>query len=88
MIGNQELLLPPHEHCSPISVLHRQVRLFEFMSDMSESGETSPVNHIFLFRCPPIPRQESIPTPDDLGIEVRRELRPVICQAAYAQVTA
>ena len=58
------------------------------MSDMSESGEASPVNHIFLLRCAPIPRQEPIPTPDDLGIEVRRELGPVICQATYAQIPA
>lgn len=58
------------------------------MSDMSESGEASPVDHIFLLRRSPIARQEPIPTPDDLGIEVRGELGPVVCQASYAQITA
>ena len=88
LVRNDKLLLPPHENGSPISVLHRQMRFFQFVSDMSESGETSPMDHVFLLRCPPVPRQEPIPTPDDLGVEVGSKLRPVVGQATYTQVTA
>jgi hypothetical protein len=86
MIWHQEPLLPPHKDSTSIPIVHRQIRPFELMFHMSESRKTLPMNHIFLLVCPPILGQKPIPTANYFCIEIRSELRPIICQAPDAKV--
>lgn len=88
VVRNQKLLLPPHENGTSIGILHRQVGLLQFMANMTESRETSPVDHVFLLGRTPVPRQEAVFAADDLCVKVRRELGPVVCQATDAQIAA
>lgn len=87
VVGNQELLFPPHEDSSSVGVFHGEVRLLELIADVPERRETAPMDHVFLLRRAPVPSQEAIPTANDLCVKVRGEFRPVICQSAYAEVS-
>ena len=87
VVGDKELFLPPHEDRSSVQgVLHRQMRLIQLILDMSERGEPSPVHHVLLLGRSPIARQEAIATSNDLRVKVRRELWPVVRQAADPEV--
>ena len=87
VVWDQEFLLPSHEHGTSVGIAHGQVRLPQFLPDMSESRETTPMHHILLFTGSPVSSQESIPTPNDFSIKVRGQFRPVVCQTANAKVT-
>jgi len=87
VVGNQELLLPPHEDGSSVSIFHDQMRLLQLVADVPESREAAPVDHVFLLGCAPVPSQEAIATANNLCVEVGGEFWPVICQAAYAEVS-
>ena len=89
VVGDQELLLPAHEDRPSVErVGHRHLRLLELVPDVAEGREPRPVHHVLLLGRAPIARQEPVPTPNDLGVEVRRELGPVVGEAADAQVPA
>src|SRR5882762_11076876 len=88
MIWNQKPLLPPHEHCTAVPITHRQVGFPQLVLDMSEGGETLPVDHIFLLVGTPVLCQKSILATNNFCIEIRGELWPVVCQTSYAEITA
>ena len=88
MVGHKELLLPPHEHSSPIGVFHGQMGFLEFVADLAKSWETTPVDHVFLLRCAPAPGEEAIAAADDLCVKEGGELGPVVGESADAEVTA
>lgn len=88
MIRNQKPFLPPHEHCTTVPIVHRQMWFLQFMLDMSEGRETLPMDHVLLFVCTPVLCQKSILVTDDLCIKIRGELGPVVCQTSYAKITA
>lgn len=79
MVRDQESLLPPHEDSATIPVTHRQKGLLQIILDMSESWETRPMDHVLLLIGAPVLCQESVSTADDFSVEIRCELRPVIC---------
>ena len=86
MVRDKESLLPAHEDGPAVVLRHGQVGPLQVVFNMSECWEALPVNHVFLFRGAPIARQEAVTTANNFGIEVGRELWPVLCQAAYSQV--
>jgi hypothetical protein len=86
MIRYQELLLPSHKDGSAIPLADRQIRFLELILDVPEGGETRPVNHVFMFTRPPVLRQESISTADNLGVKVRRKLWPIVGQPSDAKI--
>ena len=89
VVRDEELLLPAHKHCAAIErILHRQVRLLELVLDVPERGEPRPVHHILLLVCSPVPRQETIPAANNLGVEVGRQFGPVVGKTTDAQVPA
>ena len=55
---------------------------------MAEGWETRPMDHVTLLVSTPPPGQEAITTANDFCIKVGRELRPVVCEAPNAEVTA
>jgi hypothetical protein len=88
MIRNQELLLPSHEHGSPVPIVDGHEGFLRLSFRVLESREPRPMDHVFMLRRAPILRQEAIPTPNYLGIEIGREFWPVVRQALYPQVSA
>ena len=89
MVGNQELLLPAHEDRTAAErVRHGQQRLLQLRSHMTERGETGPVHHVLRLRSAPIAREEAIPAPNNLGVEVGRQFGPVVGKTTDAQVPA
>lgn len=54
---------------------------------MSECREALPVNHVLLFIGAPILGQESITTAYDFCVKISGQFRPVICQAADAEIS-
>lgn len=87
MVRHKESLFPAHENSPPVVFWHGQVRPFEFVFYVAESRESLPMHHIFLFSRAPIASQKPVATPDDLGIEISGELRPVLGQAPDTQVS-
>ena len=88
MVWDKESLLPTHKDGPAVILGHGQVRSLQFVFNMPECREALPMNHVFLFRGTPIARQEAVAAPNNFGIEIGCELWPVLCQAAYPQVTA
>ena len=88
MIRNQKSLLPSHKHRPPILVAHGQQGLFELALDMPEGRKTLPVGGVLVLGCAPILGEEAVATSDDLGVEIRRELRPVVRETPDAEVPA
>ena len=88
MIWYQKPLFPSHEHCTTISVAHGQMRFLQLVLDVSKCRETLPVDHVLLLVGTPILCQKSILATNDFCIEVRGELRPIVCQTSYAEITA
>ena len=89
VIRDKELLLPTHEDRAAVErILHRQVGLLELVLDVAERRESRPMHHVLLLIRPPVPRQETVPTADDLRIEICRQLGPVIRQATNPEVSA
>lgn len=88
MVRNQKPLLPPHKHYTTVSIAHSQVWLLQLMLDVSESGETLPVNHILLLVGTPFLCQKSILVADDFCIEICGEFWPVVGQTPYAEIAA
>ena len=87
VVGYEELLLPPHEHGSSVGILHGQVWLLQLVADVPESREAAPVDHVFLLGRTPVSGQEAIPAADDLCVKIGGEFWPIVCQAAYAEVS-
>ena len=54
---------------------------------MLERRESSPMDHVLMFRRAPVLRQEAIPTPDDFGVEIGRQFRPIVSQASNPEVS-
>ena len=78
MVWDQKLLLPSHKDRAAVSIFHRQMRFLQIISNMAESREASPMDHVFLLAGAPIPRQESVAAPNDFGIEIGGELGPIV----------
>ena len=88
MVGDQKLFLPAHEDRAAVGVLHREVGLLEVVAHVAEGREASPVDHVLLLCRAPVPGQEAVPAADDLCVEVGREFRPVVREAADSQIAA
>ena len=79
MVRDEESLLPTHKYGPAVILRHGQVRSLQLVFNVSECWEALPVNHVFLFRGAPVARQEAVTAANDFGIEVGRELWPVLC---------
>jgi hypothetical protein len=87
VVGDQETLLPSHEHGAGIAV-HREVWGLQLVLHVAEGGEAGPMHHVAFLIGAPSPRQKAISTADDFGIKVRGELGPVICKPSDTEITA
>jgi hypothetical protein len=86
MIWNQKSFLPSHEHRPAVPVLHGQQWLLELVLDMAKSRKSRPMHHVLLLGSAPVSGQKTIPTTDDLGVKISRELRPVVRETPDAEV--
>ena len=87
VVWDEEFLLPAHEHGASVRVLHGHMWFLQLVPDVPERGEAGPVHQVLLLRRTPLASQETVPTANDLGVKVRRELGPVVCEPPNAQVT-
>jgi hypothetical protein len=64
------------------------MRGLQLVLDMAEGWEARPMYHVTVLVGTPPPSQETMPTADYFCVKVSRELRPVICKAPNAEITA
>lgn len=86
VVWDKESFFPPHEDCSPVSISHGQQGPLEIILDMTECGEARPMNHVLLLIRAPVLCNETIPTPNNLGVKVGCQFGPVFCEPTNAEV--